>query len=606
MPKISEIISRSIDDYRVNVAPYPNVDTSLVERDSDPYRARVAPAPDVDTSIPAGLLKEDKKKKKKKELSLTGLALGRSTEGRTIYQNSEGGLSSEYSTTIKLGDKWVNIPTIFGGKRVDTEEAVNIIAENHFTDPETGRPIEEFDTLDEAVKAAQERSKNLQAEIDYGAPPFWQQRPSDLKQIQPMSRHRGQLDSELFQPPKAPREGLFIPERDMELSDRFLSFVKEQEGEVKRNGRHQMYDSVEKKGKEKKANKVIGHGHNLTKEELKRKAVKIAGEWVPVKDGLTDEQARTLWEQDMSQAYKVAKRYFGDAWDDIPKNVQEATIDMAFTLGPAGLAEYTNYKKAVLEGDYTKAAKESGRGYYVGERKPENYRRLDRRNRALIQTFFAPQLASAEGSTWVPEDPMRTHAVIPERPRGFLESFILRPRPVGAPQVEGKGYVDPIGRFIANTAYQTLVPQDKLDVALAIIPFGKILRTAEGVSKPVVRYAKRLVRDVNKENPGATFMDLVQAVENRMVRVIRLDDGKVLTGPGIHRDIARKHGLDVEYIDNGEIPLVKNKHGDIVGEAGFMDEPTGDYLTYDQASEFEQWFYAEVMPVLRGADRSLY
>jgi hypothetical protein len=55
----------------------------------------------------------------------------------------------------------MNIPSLFGGKPVSPDEALDRIVKAAFKDPETGKAIQSFATLQEAVKAAEARSAAL-------------------------------------------------------------------------------------------------------------------------------------------------------------------------------------------------------------------------------------------------------------------------------------------------------------------------------------------------------------------------------------------------------------------------------------------------------------
>ena len=100
---------------------------------------------------------------------LTERVVGRTDEGRNVYENTDGSFSSERSITVDdpriNGGKWTNIPTIFEGKEVPHEQAVARIIEAGGKDPETGRVLPGFETSEEAVAAAQERSEALSATI---------------------------------------------------------------------------------------------------------------------------------------------------------------------------------------------------------------------------------------------------------------------------------------------------------------------------------------------------------------------------------------------------------------------------------------------------------
>ena len=84
---------------------------------------------------------------------------------RQVVQNPDGSISTERTVTIQdpriHKGLWVNIPTMFGGKEVSQERAIDIIAKNKGVDPETGEEGPFFTTLDEAISSAKARSDSL-------------------------------------------------------------------------------------------------------------------------------------------------------------------------------------------------------------------------------------------------------------------------------------------------------------------------------------------------------------------------------------------------------------------------------------------------------------
>lgn len=92
-------------------------------------------------------------------------------EGRPVIDNGDGSFSTEKTQTFQFDGKYYNVPTIYGGKQVSSDEAANIISANGFIDPDTGRKLTPYSSLDEAKKAAEERSKALDSEITAGSTP---------------------------------------------------------------------------------------------------------------------------------------------------------------------------------------------------------------------------------------------------------------------------------------------------------------------------------------------------------------------------------------------------------------------------------------------------
>lgn len=91
--------------------------------------------------------------------------VGHTKEGRPIVRNPDGTVSTERTETIELDGHFLNIPTMFGGKAVSVDEAIAILRKAGWKDPDTKQPIRRFGSLQEAVRAAESRTKALDAEI---------------------------------------------------------------------------------------------------------------------------------------------------------------------------------------------------------------------------------------------------------------------------------------------------------------------------------------------------------------------------------------------------------------------------------------------------------
>ena len=96
--------------------------------------------------------------------------VGETSEGRSIIKNPDGTFSTELKVGISderiNGGKETQIPTIFNGKQVSVEEAIEIIVANDGKDPDTGRKLEGFDSLEEAEVAGKKRLKFLNSELE--------------------------------------------------------------------------------------------------------------------------------------------------------------------------------------------------------------------------------------------------------------------------------------------------------------------------------------------------------------------------------------------------------------------------------------------------------
>ena len=100
------------------------------------------------------------------ELGVLGTkTVGYTKEGRAIVQNPDGSVSTERTSTVEVEGMHLNIPTMFQGKEVTVDEAMNRIRANGFRDPDTQLPIPAFKTRKDAEAAAVTRSKALGKEI---------------------------------------------------------------------------------------------------------------------------------------------------------------------------------------------------------------------------------------------------------------------------------------------------------------------------------------------------------------------------------------------------------------------------------------------------------
>jgi len=87
-------------------------------------------------------------------------------------RNPKGGLSTELTVTVedpRRKGNFVNIPSLFDGRPVNQEEALRRVKAAGWTDPETGRAIASFSSVEAAEEAAQARSKALAADPGFKA-----------------------------------------------------------------------------------------------------------------------------------------------------------------------------------------------------------------------------------------------------------------------------------------------------------------------------------------------------------------------------------------------------------------------------------------------------
>lgn len=75
---------------------------------------------------------------------------------------------------------------------------------------------------------------------------------------------------------------------------------------------------------------------------------------------LTEDEIDYLLSNDVADAIQIARDVIGSThWYKLSEPRQLALVDMAFNLGPRGLAGFTKMLEAMRDGDYTLAAKEA-------------------------------------------------------------------------------------------------------------------------------------------------------------------------------------------------------------------------------------------------------
>ena len=101
-------------------------------------------------------------------MAKVGKKTGKQTQaGRDVYETPEGEMVSEKSTTFEYKGKWINIPTIHGGKQYSENQLIEMLEEGLI------EPTSTHDELEEAIEAAQSRSDSL--EFNKGGTPMEEQ-----------------------------------------------------------------------------------------------------------------------------------------------------------------------------------------------------------------------------------------------------------------------------------------------------------------------------------------------------------------------------------------------------------------------------------------------
>lgn len=91
--------------------------------------------------------------------------VGYASDGRPIIENMDGSFSSDGIIIVEIEpDEWMPIPTMFRGKYVTPDHAIEIIKRFGYTDPDTGEVLPRFESREAAERSARERAGRIDEE----------------------------------------------------------------------------------------------------------------------------------------------------------------------------------------------------------------------------------------------------------------------------------------------------------------------------------------------------------------------------------------------------------------------------------------------------------
>ena len=127
---------------------------------------------------------------------------------------------------------------------------------------------------------------------------------------------------------------------------------------------------------------TIAWGHKLSKEEQKGGYVLLNGKQISF-DKVNDKVANKLFEQDWKKSTEEAKSFISEKgdWNNLSESKKLITTELFFNMGNRAKV-YTGYRDKVVNND-PKFIQEINRGFYKGERKPENFQSLTTRTNKL-------------------------------------------------------------------------------------------------------------------------------------------------------------------------------------------------------------------------------
>lgn len=99
------------------------------------------------------------------ERSRAPVIVGRLKSGRPIVKNPDGSFSTHRNMIASFEGRSFVIPTIYGGKQVSEDEAIDIFRAHRGIDPDTGEPMPSFDSDEDAKAFEDEQHELLEREI---------------------------------------------------------------------------------------------------------------------------------------------------------------------------------------------------------------------------------------------------------------------------------------------------------------------------------------------------------------------------------------------------------------------------------------------------------
>lgn len=180
--------------------------------------------------------------------------------------------------------------------------------------------------------------------------------------------------------------------------------------------------------------RTVGYGHQLKPGDPEYNQ--------PIGSYMSPERAEELLEQDLDQALKDAESFFPGI-DDAPENVQLALADMAYNLGGANLAQFTQTKAFLEAGDWEGAAQEMMNSQWADQ----VGRRAD---------FLSAQVAGQIDVGVLPGDPPALRAI--EQRKAFLEQGL---QPVDPPAQQALEEQQALSNALAAQDQEALFLQEQ-------------------------------------------------------------------------------------------------------------------------------------------------
>lgn len=146
----------------------------------------------------------------------------------------------------------------------------------------------------------------------------------------------------------------------LRMSSQGINHINLVEGRIidKNTGLHMMYKDVV-------GLPTIGYGHLLSRSELTSGKIFVDGEYIRWKDGLTEDQADVLLDQDLDRFEHAVNEYVNV---ELSQCQFEALVSFSFNVGRTAFRNSTLLKR-VNEGDFDDVPNQFRRWVYAGGKK---------------------------------------------------------------------------------------------------------------------------------------------------------------------------------------------------------------------------------------------
>ena len=128
--------------------------------------------------------------------------------------------------------------------------------------------------------------------------------------------------------------------------------------------------------------KTVGIGHKVLETDAENRLyIYGAGDDVADDQSISEGRCYELFQEDVQVAIGGCERIYGN-WEELPQEAQHILVNMCFQLGQRGLSKFKNFKVAIEDYQWQRAAEEMLDSRWA-KQTPERAERLKSRMLAL-------------------------------------------------------------------------------------------------------------------------------------------------------------------------------------------------------------------------------